>query len=410
MSRFDIESFQHEFNPGRIDFGNGCVSGLSEVLDENGWGSALVFCGSNVRSNPDVMTPIKEGLGDHLVDVFDGSSPAKHVGTVYECLDLVESENIDVLVGVGGGSTLDMARAVRLLEATDRSREALQEEIRTTGSVSVPDGSVLPGVVIPTTLAGADLSVVGGARGILEYPGQPEPESEGGFVAIDERLMPDVLLYDPELFATTPDGVLASSAMNGFNKAIEMLYSPHADPITDSTAAKGLRLLGENLSGLVPDPDPDGALKQVITGIILSQYGLSVPEAQKISIVHGFGHGFSTRYEVQQGTVHGIVAPAVLEYVFDQTDGRRHVIAESLGITTEGKSTEAVAEAIVSKVTSIRNELGLPSQLRSIEGLEKSHLPPIAEEIETDPWLEENSPSGLDRSKDTIEEILNDIW
>ena len=124
----------------------------------------------------------------------------------------------------------------------------------------------------------------------------------------------------------------------------------------------------------------------------------------------GFGHGFSTRYEVQQGTVHGIVAPAVLEYVFDQTDGRRHVIAESLGITTEGKSTEAVAEAIVSKVTSIRNELGLPSQLRSIEGLEKSHLPPIAEEIETDPWLEENSPSGLDRSKDTIEEILNDIW
>jgi alcohol dehydrogenase class IV len=410
MPHFDIESFQHEFKPGRINFGNGGVSDLSDILDENSWNRALVFCGSNVRSTPEVMNPVKDGLGDHLVDVFDGSSPAKHVGTVYECLDLVKSENIDVLVGVGGGSTLDMARAVRLLAATDRTREELQEEIRTTGSVSVPDAPVLPGVVIPTTLAGADLSVVGGARGKPEYTGQPEPESEGGFVVIDERLMPDVLLYDPELFATTPDGVLASSAMNGFDKAIEMLYSPHADPITDAVAAKGLRLLGENLPELVPDPDPDGALKQVITGIILAQYGLSVPEAQKISIVHGFGHGFSTRYEVQQGTVHGIVAPTVLEYVFDQADGRRQLIAEKLGITTEAKSDEAIAEAIVSKVTSIRNELGLPSQLRSIEGLEKSHLPPIAEEIENDPWLEENSPSGLDRSKETIERILNDIW
>lgn len=410
MSRFDIESFQHEFRPGRIDFGNGCVGNLSDILEENGWNRALVFCGSNVRSTPEVMDPIEEGLGDRLVTVFDGSSPAKHIGTVYECLDLVESEDIDVLVGVGGGSTLDMARAVRLLDAAERPREELEEEIRTTGSVSLPDAPVLPGVAIPTTLAGADLSIVGGARGKPEYPGQPEPESEGGFVAIDERLMPNVLLYDPELFATTPDGVLASSAMNGFDKAIEMLYSPHANPITDAAAARGLRLLGENLPDLVPDPDPNGPLKGVVTGIILAQYGLSVPGAQKISIIHGFGHGFSTRYEVQQGTVHGIVAPAVLEYVFEQTDGRRYLMAENLGIPTESKSDDAIAGAIVSKVTSIRDELGLPSQLRSIEGLERSHLPSIAEEIGNDPWLEENSPAGLDRSEETIEGILSDLW
>jgi len=401
--------FEHSFRPGTIRFGAGCVDGLEVVLTEQGWERALVFCGSNVGSSDRLMEPVKAGLGDTLVDVFDGSTPAKHVGTVYDCLDVVEANDIDVVVAIGGGSTLDLARGVRVLASIDRPREAIVEEIEETATVTMPDGPVLPGVAIPTTLAGADLSVVGGARGAPDYPGQPDAETEGGFVVIDERLMPDVLVYDPELYATTPSDLLASSAMNGFDKAIEMLYSRNGNVLTDAAAKEGLRLFAGGLPDLVPDPEPGDAMAASVKGLILSQYGLSVPGSQKISIIHAFGHGFSMQYEVQQGTVHGIVAPSVLEYVFVQTDGRRQAIADGFGIDTSDMSDDEIAAAIVDRVREIRDELGLPAELRAIDGLERGHLKLIAEAVEADHFLD-NGPPGLDPDAEEIEQLLEDMW
>lgn len=407
--RYGTDPFEHSFRPGTITFGEGCVDDLEATLTDEGWERALIFCGSNVASSSQLMDPVVAGLGDTLVTVFDGSTPAKHVGTVYECLDVVEREDIDVVVAIGGGSTLDLARAVRVLAAIDRPRDAIVEEITETATVTMPEGSVLPGVAIPTTLAGAEMSVVGGARGDADYPSQPDAESEGGFVVIDERLMPDVLVYDPQLFATTPPGILASSAMNGFDKAIEMLYSRNGNPLTDATASRGLRLFDRGLPNMVPDPQPDDALAAAINGAILSQYGLSVPGSQKISIIHAFGHGFSMQYEVQQGTVHGIVAPPVLEYVFDQVDGQRELMAEGLGIVTAGRDDDEVAAAIVDRVRHVRDELGLPTELRTIDGLERSHLPTVAEAIEEDHFLH-NGPPGLDPTNEEIESILYEMW
>ena len=192
------------------------------------------------------------------------------------------------------------------------------------GDVAVPEGDLLPVAAVPTTLAGADLSMVAGitARRDAELV-------RGG--AYDERLMPSTLLYDPELFRTTPHGVLCGSAMNGFDKAVETAYASTATPITDGTAVRALRLLSRGLPALGDGDRDAGTMRDAVVGTVLAQYGCSRADGLTLSLIHAFGHGIARGYDVQQGGAHGIIAPHALRHLFERVDGRRNLLAEPLG-------------------------------------------------------------------------------
>ena len=114
------DAFEHDYRGCEILYGRGRASELSGVLADRGLGDALVVCGSNVGANDDLMDPIREGLGDRLAGVFDGTTPDKRVETAYDLLDKRAEVGADTLVAVGGGSSLDTARQA----ATPRVRKA----------------------------------------------------------------------------------------------------------------------------------------------------------------------------------------------------------------------------------------------------------------------------------------------
>jgi alcohol dehydrogenase class IV len=260
-------------------------------------------------------------------------------------------------------------------------------------------------IAVPTTLAGADLSVIGGVGLTLDADADPSEIESGG--VSDRRLMPTALCYDPELFETTPRSVLTASAMNGFDKAVECLYSPHATPITDGTASRGLSLMQSGFAALAEEePDPE-QFDDAVAGVVCAQYGISTPGAYRASIIHAFGHGFSNDYDAHQGTVHGVLAPHVLRYVFSEVDGRRGLLAEAFGVETAGKSADELAESVIDAVAGVRDDLGLPTQLREIEGLGREHLPAIAETIHDDSLFAE---APVQPSVDEIEDVLQTAW
>jgi alcohol dehydrogenase len=194
--------------------------------------------------------------------------------------------------------------------------------------------------------------------------------------------------------------------MNGFDKGVEALYTRNSTPITDGTAARGLRLLRSGLPTLREAPmDPD-RLDEVLAGIVCVQYGVSEPGAYKLSIIHAFGHGFSRNYEAHQGVVHGIVAPHVLRYLFEGVDGRRALLAAALGVETAGMGDAAVGEAVVDAVTDVRDGLGLPDRLRSIDGLARSDLGDVAERI-VDDSLMTTAPEGLEPTVEDVQDVLD---
>lgn len=392
--------FRFDYRPGTIRYGSGCVADLSAELETLDAERALVIAGETTGTTPEVIDPIREGAGERLLEVFAETTPEKRIETALEGADRLEATDADAVIAVGGGSSLDIAKVSAVVAASETPHEEIRETFIETGSVAVPTGELPSILAVPTTLAGADLSMVGGVT--ARDGGQL---IRGG--AYDERLMPSALFYDPELFRTTPHGVLCASAMNGFDKAIETVYADTATPITDGTAVRALRFLSSGLPALGAGVGDEETLRDVVVGTILAQYGCSRPDELTLSLIHAFGHGIARGYDVQQGGAHGIIAPHALQYLFSEVDGGRGVLAEGFGI--EADSPEATAEAIVTEVERIRDALGLPSRLREIDDLSESELSAVAADVHAD-GLMPYCPAGLDPTIEDIEAVLRDAW
>ncbi|SFB75690.1 Alcohol dehydrogenase, class IV [Halobiforma haloterrestris] len=402
-SRSRESPFRFEYDPATIGFGPGCVDDLAAELERLGRERALVVCGSTVGSTPAVIDPVTAGLGDRLAGVFDETTPEKRLETALDGRDRLEDGNADALVSLGGGSSIDVAKAISTLAASDRTREEAAAEFAETGTLAVPDDPV-PIVAVPTTLAGADLSQGAGlaaspASGLVD-------EGVGGGLS-DPELMPAAAYYDPELLATTPESVLTGSAMNGFDKGLETIYAANATPITDATAARGLAALESNLRAYGRGERDLETYEGLLEGIVLVQYGISRPGGTTLSIVHAFGHGLTRGYEVQQGVAHAVVVPHVLEYLFerDGVDARVDVLADALGVEDASRTGDAVVET----VTEVRDALGLPSRLRDVDGPEPDAFEDVAEAILADGFMA-NAPPGLEPSVAEIEGVLEAAW
>ena len=401
------DPFRFEYHPAALRFGTGVAGDLAAELDAHGFERALVVCGETVGNTPAVIDPVTEGLGDRLAGVFAETTPKKRLSTAFDAVAAARERDADVLVGLGGGSSLDVAKIASLLWADDREPAAVGRELADSGTITVPPGELLPVVAVPTTLAGADLSMVAGVtpgreRGLVE-------ETVGGGVG-DRRLMPASVVADPELVATTPESVLSASAMNGFDKGIETLYAATATPVTDATASHGLGRLADGLIDLGESgPDP-ATLEPVVEGLLLVQYGISRPGVTTLSLIHAFGHGLTRTADLQQGAAHAVIAPHALSYLFEEVDGRRELLAGALGVGDAADSAAALgvddaadpAEAVVERVEAVRDALGLPSRLRDLSGPEPDEFEAIAEAVLADSFTP-NAPEGLDP---TVEELV----
>lgn len=377
-------AFRFAYNPPTVRYGLESVAHLDSELARLDCTRALVVCGQTVGDRPAVLDPVRDGLGDRCVGVFAETTPAKRLATAVACAQRMDECDADAVVALGGGSSIDIARVAGAVAASEHPPRALGDQLAATGTLSVPDETA-PVLAVPTTLAGASLSALAGvsadpASGLVSAPA-------GGGVG-KKQLMPAVAVYDPVLVAETPRAVLAGSAMNGLSKGIETLYASTRNPVTDATASRGLELLADALPALGPDRAADGEaaelvrdpdLLTVVRGLVLVQYGVSRPDGTTFSLLHALGHALRVHSDpqtgagVQLGRAHAVVAPAALSWLFEQTDGRRDLLARALDV-----ETAAPAAGVVERVRDLRTVLGLPARLRAVPGIDRDVLDDVA--------------------------------
>lgn len=391
------DPFQYEYTPGKIGFGRECVNQMEADFSERGYDRGLVITGSNVGANDDVMGPIRAGLGDKLVSVFDETTPEKSFYTAYDAYESVQKNDIDVLIGVGAGSSLDIATVTNALCARYRPIEDIQAEVDETSEVVVneePD-AFLPLVFVPTTLTGADLSAGAGIK---------VPKRTGERAVLHPELTPNACYYDPDLFETTPETVLIGSVMNSFDKGIEALYSNNREPITTSTAIRGLQYFKEGLPDLYSGDDGE-AMEKVVLGGILTQLGVTVPDGMKLAVIHAMCHALRHQFGIQQGKAHAIIVPHALRWVMSESEGSVERLAEAFTVS----EAENRQEAIIDKITALRDGLGLPGRLQSMEGTSKDELRATAEVAYEDNLIN-RGPSELEPTIDDIEGVFQAAW
>ncbi|MDZ7687389.1 MAG: iron-containing alcohol dehydrogenase family protein [Halobacteriales archaeon] len=395
------DGFRFEYDPPVLRYGEGCVRDLGDEVAKQGHETALVVCGSNVGDS-EAAELVHEGLGDRLAGVFAETTPDKRLETAYDALEEMRESDADVLVGLGGGSSLDVARVAAVLATRDETREEVARDFSRKRILAL-DGSPPPVFAVPTTLAGADMSNAGGVTlssdtGLLDGE-ELDDDVSGAFS--DARLMPSAVFHDPAVFATTPRSALAGSAMNGFNKGIETLYSSNATHVTDATASRGTRLLKD---GLLAYGREEGGLDDAAEGIALVQYGISRGATSTVSVIHAFGHALTHDSGLQQGVAHAVVTPHVLRYLFekDGVDAKRRLVADALCVEDD-------AEAVVGAVEEVRDTLNLPTRLRDVDGPEPEEFDEVAGLVVKDYFMP-NAPEGLDATRDEMRDVLEKAW
>ncbi|WP_375140826.1 iron-containing alcohol dehydrogenase family protein [Salinarchaeum laminariae] len=411
--------FRFAYQPGAIRYGDGAVASLGDDLATLDLERALVVTGSTVGDTAAVMDPIRQGLGDRLAGLFAETTPEKRLATAIDGANAATDCDADVLVAVGSGSSIDTAKAIativgrRRSEPADASDAALGAEFADTGTLAVP-AEPLPIVTVPTTLAGADFTQGAGLSAASE--GGTGSGHDGGVVEDvvsgglgDPALAPTQAIYDPTLVATTPRPILAGSAMNGFDKALETLYSRHATAITDATAARSVRRFREGLlafgDGAKGEESGRDGVPAAVEGLLLAQYGISRADCTTMSVIHAFGQEVSAVGDVQQGVAHAICAPHALAELLAAADVRTGLLADAFGVADAADPETAIVEA----VAETRDALGVTTQLRDVDGLARDDLAAIAAAVAEHRFLD-NGPAGYEPTAATLEAVLDAAW
>ncbi|MFI6829315.1 maleylacetate reductase [Kribbella sp. NPDC050241] len=261
--------FVHTFFPGRVVFGAGSLDQVAAEVGLLGVRRALVVATNSARDAADV---VEVDLKDRFAGRIDGVT--QHVPTEVAENARAKAREIDAdgLVAIGGGSAIGLAKAVAL-----------------TGE--------LPIVAVPTTYAGSEMTPVWG-------------ETSGGSktTGTDLKVLPKVVVYDAVLSQHLPLKVTAASVANAIAHCVEAVWTPKADPITETTAVEGARALAAGLRAIGQDPTDIDARSNLLYGACLGGSALATAGT---GLHHKLCHLLGGTYNLPHAETHAAVLPQV---------------------------------------------------------------------------------------------------
>ena len=337
------------------------ISGLPRVLERARASRAMVLCGPSILAHSDVVPRVQEALGDSFVGLYSGVAPHSPVATLDAAVALAREIGPDALISVGGGSTHDTTKGVATLLGEGGRIHDYETYFEPPDTTIYPELSSdrLPIITVPTTMGGAELS-----RGA----GFADRDLGRKILVTDPNTIPGYIVIDGKALATTPLGILTSTAMGQLRIAIETVYATTHNPISDALALHAIRLLVENLprcSGLEID-----CLLNTKTAACMASLGNLGGLGLNTAIAHHVGGIF----DVPHGEANAILLPHTMRYNAEACADRLALIADAMGIDTGGMSDDEAAQAAADGVESLRRSLGLPDRLRDVnvpeEGLE----------------------------------------
>jgi alcohol dehydrogenase class IV len=284
--------------PTRIVFGPGTFASIGNVVGELGR-RALVVGGSRTLEREGVIARLTEHLtatGIASVEFTVDSEP--DVATIERGARLARDERSDVVVGIGGGSALDAAKAIAGLATNDGEALDYLEVVGRGKSLTRP---ALPIVAVPTT-AGTGAEVTRNAV-ILEPSRRYKASVRSAF------LYPRVALIDPELARSLSPAVTISTGLDALTQLIESYVSVRANALTDAIARDGMRRAARALPRVASDgrdieARTEMALASLLSGIALANAGLGA--------VHGFASPLGGRYPIPHGAACAALLPRIM--------------------------------------------------------------------------------------------------
>ena len=333
----------------KIVFGNGSINQLPDLIAELQAKRPLFFLDGNLSSAP-LRKKLAELCGSSEGDcvIYDKISGEPELHLADEGADLALQEGCDIVIGMGGGSTMDVAKAAAAIAGNGgRAEDYL-------GLNRVP-ASGLPTIMIPTT-AGTGSEVTFTAVFIRKDLNKKE-----GINSI--YMYPDIALLDPELTLSVPPAVTAATGMDALCHAIESYTSITASPMSEMVSREAIRLIAENLRTAVTDGNNREARAAMLLGSMYAGLGLA---NAGVTAVHSLSYPLGGQYGISHGIANTVLlAPTMRFNVPGAVEKFAHV-AGIMGRDIAGMSPEDAAREAVDAVEALISDCGIEGGLAKL--------------------------------------------
>lgn len=372
-------------SPSTIHFGQGAAAKIGVEAKRRGAGSVLLVTDSVLRSTG-VIDPVLESLREAGLEtvVFDGVDDEPTLDHVEQGLNLLRQNDCELLVGCGGGSPIDAAKAIAV-KAGNEGRIA-----DFMGIDKIPEPG-LPVLAVPTTAGtGSEATMVT----IIT-----DTEADVKMMIMSPYLMPDASVVDPLLTLKCPRHITASTGLDALTHAIEAYVSVKAQPMSDVLALSAVELLNGYLPRAWANPDDLEARSKTHLGAL--QAGMAFSNSS-VALVHGMSRPIGANFHVPHGVSNAALLGVVTEFSLMGAPSRYAGIAEAMGLPTEGLSRMQAAMQCAHRAKELIQQLKIPSLTEL--GVTREKLDPVVHKM-TEDALASGSPGNNPR-KATQEEIV----
>ncbi|QEN50498.1 iron-containing alcohol dehydrogenase [Pseudomonas protegens] len=315
-------------------------------------------------------------LGERSYEVFDRVQPDPEIAIVEDCMQVYREGGHDGLIGLGGGSAIDIAKSVGAYAGYHGALEDLF------GIDQVPRKGP-PLIAIPTT-AGTGSEVTNVA--ILS---DRVAQLKKGIIS--DYLLPDVALVSPQMTLTCPPRVTAASGVDALAHAIEAYLSLNASAITDSLAIGAIKLIVKALPKAFANPAHLQAREDMATASLMA--GMAFGNAG-VGAVHAMAYPLGGRFHMSHGVSNALLLPYVMTWNKMACVERMQDIAEAMGVQTAHLSASEAADRAVEAMVALCAAVEIPSGLRSF-GVPEDAIPAMAVEAAGIERLMRNNPRRL---------------
>jgi maleylacetate reductase len=346
-----IRPFEYRGSPARILFAPGAIGRTAEMIDALGCARALVL---STRGRTADAETLAAQLGGNAAGVFAEAAMHTPVEVTERAVEAMRAAGADCTVALGGGSTTGLGKAVAYRLDTAQ-------------------------IAIPTTYAGSEVTPILG-----------QTEQGEKTTLRSARVLPEAVIYDPELTLGLPYPVTAASAFNALAHAAEGLYARDRNPVSSLMAAEGARALVRALPALRAAPGDLAARSDALYGAWLCG---AVLGAVGMALHHKLCHVLGGSFGLPHAETHAVVLPHAVAYNAGVAADELRPLAEALGGGPPGAALHRFARAV-----------GAPTSLQAL-GMREADLDRAAEIATRNPYW---NPREVTR--DGIRALLEAAW
>jgi len=362
--------------PTTILFGNGAVNEIPACLKETGSEKPLIITDKALTGTAGYsrLTAALENAGISF-SVFTEVHPNPLDSDVEAALSVYRAEGCDGVIGLGGGSPLDTAKAAAVLVSNGGSLS--DYDVQNGGGSHIV--KALPPIIAVPTTAGTGSEV--GKCAVITSSSQHRK-----YMICHPSLLPLRAVLDPELTVSLPAHLTAATGMDALTHCIESLTAPIFHPMCDAIALKGIEFVAGNLETAVKNP---GNLEARGKMLLAASMG-AVAFQKDLGAAHSLSHALSAVYGFQHGLGNAICLPPVMEYNRDAAKEQYALIPPYFGINTFGKDPGEAADIAIAEVRDLNARIGIPPSLKAA-GIAADRFDEVVSKAFSDPCHQTNA-------------------